>query len=72
MKIKLRPEVNKKEWHRKFIIFPRRIDDYLVFLQTVNRRLLWWDPTGWASHTWEYTLVENPPEPKSSNPNFGW
>ena len=73
MKIKLRPEVDNNEWHRKFIIFPRLIDGYLVFLQTVHRRLLWWDPSGWDNHKWEYTIVKNPQKPVANfDSRTGW
>ena len=54
MRIKLKEPVDKRYWHKKFIIFPRIIDGHWVFLETIEKRIRFGFYDEWA----EYRLIE--------------
>jgi len=51
MKWKPKTRAIPTQWHVKFLIFPRKIDGYWVWLETVERK--WkkkiWEETGWMN-----------------------
>ena len=61
MRIKLKDtvEVDFKEWHEHFKIFPRVVEGHLVFFEKVQRRLKHnWDYYKHGTYYWDYRLIE--------------
>ena len=57
MRIRIKKWLDQSEWHKVFLWKPRRIGEYWVRLETVERRR-WFDRTGQINY--EYRLYDPP------------